>query len=117
MAYTLTFIKKLMYTMNASIKTSPPHPWCAKRQYPSKRKDADLQYCFFRLYKDLTARVSVLEEIFRLLPTIQVDKAAFTKAVISYILAFKHYVGARHFQFLKIIEKWVCPIKDCNRNY
>jgi hypothetical protein len=44
-----------MYTMNASIKISPPHPQRAKRQYLLKRKDTDPQYYLFILYKDLTA--------------------------------------------------------------
>ena len=45
------------------------------------------------------------------------DEAAFTKVVIGCILALKHYVGARHFQPLKIKGKWVYPIEDYNRNY
>ena len=55
--------------------------------------------------------------MFRLLSIIQGDKAAFTKAVISYILALKYYIRAKHFQPLKIKGKWVYPIKDYNRNY
>ena len=106
-----------MYIINASIKTSPPYPRRTKRRYLLKRKDANLQYYLFKLYKDLTTRVSILEEIFRLSPMIQVDEAAFTKAITSCILALKHYVGARHFQSLKIIGKWVCPIENYNRNY
>ena len=45
------------------------------------------------------------------------DEAAFIKAVTGYILALKHYIGARHFQPPKIKGKWVCPVKDYNRNY
>ena len=55
--------------------------------------------------------------MFGLLPIIQVDKAAFIKAVTGYILALKYHVGAKYFQSPKIIGKWVYPIKDYNRNY
>ena len=60
-----------MYTINVFIGISPPYPQPAKHQYLLKRKDANPQlYCLFILYKDFNARVSVLEEMFRLLPII-----------------------------------------------
>ena len=69
------------------------------------------------MYKDLIMRVSVLKEMFRVLPIIQVDKAVFIKAITGRILALKYYIGVRYFQPLKIKGKWVCPIKNYNRNY
>ncbi len=60
-----------MYTINIFIEISLPHSQPTKRQYPLKRKDANLQlYHLFILYEDLNARVSILEEIFRLSPII-----------------------------------------------
>ena len=117
MAYTLIFTKKLIYTINISVKTSPPHPRCTKCRCPLKRKDADSQYRLFILYEDLATRVSILKKMFRLSPTIQVDEAAFTKAITGCILALKHYIGVKHFRPPKIKGKWVCPVEDYNRNY
>jgi hypothetical protein len=104
--------------MNVSVGTSPPHPRPAKRQCPSKRKNADPQsYRSFILYEDLNTRVSVLEEMFGLSPTIQVDEAAFIQAVTGRILDLEHHMGARYFRPLKSKGEWDCPIKDCNRSY